>query len=93
MTEAFTSKLVAVASDRVAPTADRLHALRELMSLDVAAGKHILLGIASDDEESDEMLAVVGEWLARLADANAVSEFDIRDMTARAAATFFDDDR
>ena len=61
------------------------------MPRDVGAGRVQLLQIASDDSEPEEMLAAAGEWLSRLAAAGAVSEFDLRDLTDHAAATFFTD--
>ena len=53
-------------------------------------GKALLLEIANDESESDESLRSAGEWLARLARAGVVSEFDTRDLTNLASDAFFD---
>lgn len=82
--------LIKLVRSRSTPSADRLRALRSLLSLEATQGKVLLLEIANDESESDETLLAVGEWLARLACAGVVSEFDTRDMTERASDAFFD---
>ncbi|MEO6122651.1 MAG: hypothetical protein ABIR32_03005 [Ilumatobacteraceae bacterium] len=45
------------------------------------AGKELLRRIASDPTETDEMLMLAGQQFARLMWADAISEFDFRDLT------------
>jgi hypothetical protein len=78
--------------DRSRPAAERIAALHSLMPGDVARGKRILLELANDDTEPDEMLDLVGRQLARLVWANAADMFDLRDIVDRAAEAFFEDD-
>lgn len=48
---------------------------------DTGFGKELLRQVSSDPTESDEMLTLAGRQLAKLMWADAVSEFDMRDLT------------
>jgi hypothetical protein len=82
-------RLIELARDSQRGVQERVGDLRSLMRLDPSAGKDVLLSIANDETESDDMLGAVGAWLADLAAVYVVSEFDTRDLTDRAAEAFF----
>jgi len=71
----------ASALDRSAQPAERVGAMRSLLRRDTGAGKELLRQVASDPTEPDEMLTLAGRQLAMLMWADALSEFDLRDLT------------
>jgi hypothetical protein len=70
------------ARDKSALPADRIAAMKALLRSDTGARKELLRQVASDPTEADEMLTLVGRQLAMLLWADALSEFDMRDLTA-----------
>jgi hypothetical protein len=69
------------ALDRSRSPEERIQTLRRMLMDDTAHGKELLRQVASDPTETDEMLTAAGRQLARLMWADAVSEFDMRDLT------------
>ena len=67
--------------DRSRSPEDRIGAMCRMLMDDTAWGKELLLRVASDPTETDEMLTLAGREVARLMWADAVSEFDMRDLT------------
>jgi hypothetical protein len=56
-------------------------AIKDLLRWDTGATKELLRQVASDPTEPDEMLTLAGRQLAMLMWADAVSEWDMRDLT------------
>ena len=77
------------ALDQAAVPEERMGWVRNLLRSDTGAGKELVREIASNPAESDEMLVLAGQQLARLAWADAVSEFDMRDLTEIAGEIVF----
>jgi hypothetical protein len=77
------------ARDRSQPVADRVAALKGVLLHDPTRGKGVLIEVASDESERDDMLEAVGDLLGRMCWAGLVSEFDTRNMTERAGEVFF----
>ena len=77
------------ALDRSRSPEERITALRRILMDDTGAGKELLRRVASDPTETDEMLTLAGRQLAGLTWADAVSEFDMRDLTEIAGEIVF----
>ncbi|MEN9620765.1 MAG: hypothetical protein RL499_958 [Actinomycetota bacterium] len=77
------------ALDRSRSPDDRIATLRSILMSNTSAGKELLRRIASDVSEPGEMLTLAGRQLARLMWADAVSEFDMRDLTEIAGEIVF----
>ena len=77
------------ARDRANSVADRVTALKELLLHDPTRGKGVLVEVASDESEGDDMLVAAGDLLGRMCCAGLISEFDTRNMTERAGEVFF----
>ena len=69
------------ALDRASTPAERIAVMRAILRRNTGAGKALLLEVGSDPTEAREMLELVGQQLARLMWADAVSEFDTRNLT------------
>ena len=69
------------ALDRSRPPDERIAVLRRILMSNIGAGKELLRRVASDPTEADDMQTLAGQQLARLMWADAVSEFDMRDLT------------
>ena len=69
------------AVDRSRSPEERITTLRRILMDDTGAGKELLRRGASDPTETDEMLMLAGQQFARLMWGDAVSEFDMRDLT------------
>jgi hypothetical protein len=67
--------------DRSKPAVERVVALKWMLGEDPTRAKHLLLGVAIDDSEPDDVLVAVGEVLGQLCWAGLVSEFGMRDLT------------
>lgn len=80
------------AMDRALSARERVAAIVNMLRHDSELGKVRLLQIGNDPTEAGDVLDLVGERLARLAWAGVVSEFDVRDLTDRAADAFFAND-
>ena len=63
----------------------RCNAVSRIAELDPVKAKEILIGVASADDESDELLRQAGKSLGLLAaKAGYLSEWDLRDVTESA---------
>jgi hypothetical protein len=69
------------ALDRSRTPDERITTLRRILMDDTGRGKELLRQVASDPTETDEMLTLTGRQLGKLMWADAISEFDMRDMT------------
>ena len=68
----------------------RLQGLRSGFPLDPNWGKALLLELANDQTEPDELLDMVGMWLLDLIDASVVGDFDLRDVVDRVADVLYE---
>ncbi|MFD6562647.1 hypothetical protein [Micromonospora profundi] len=78
-------ELALVAADRSGGVSERCNAISRMAELDPVKAKEILIGVASADDEPDELLRQAGKSLGLLAaKAGYLSEWDLRDVTESA---------